>query len=168
MRYYGREIPSSSQKRRLVAACSGRPCSWPHKWRHPLPAPRSLRRVTERELCMVRWWTGLGLSLSLLGTMVLGTSCFAQTQEQQASAAPEKGTDERGSAKREAEKTGTSVQPASDWLDRDNRVGLPLLKNIADAQQALLIGPKSLRFRDADWLAPLCRRGAARFSRGPA
>src|SRR5260370_17359801 len=155
MRYYGREIPSSSQKRRLVAACSGRPCSWPHKWRHPLPAPRSLRRVTERGFCMVHWRTGLGLSLSLLGTMVLGTSCFAQTQEQQASAAPEKGTDERGGAKREAEKAGISVQPASDWLDRDNRVGLPLLKNIAEDQKALWIAPTRLRFGDPDLLSPL-------------
>jgi len=113
---------------------------------------------------MVHWRTGLGLSLSLLGTMVLGTSCFAQTQEQQASAAPEKGTDERGGAKREAEKAGTSVQPASDWLDRDNRVGLPLLKNIAEDQKALWIGPKSLRFGDADWLAPLGGVAAAMFA----
>src|SRR5712692_5081403 len=113
---------------------------------------------------MVHWWTGLGLSLSLLGTMVLGTSCFAQTQDQQASAAPEKGTDERGSAKREAEKTGTSVKPASDWLDRDNRVGLPLLKNIAEDQKALWIGPKSLRFVDADWLVPLGGAAAAMFA----
>src|SRR5713226_3211970 len=113
---------------------------------------------------MVHWWTGLGLSLSLLRTMVLGTSCFAQTQEQQVSAAPEKGTDERGSAKREAEKTGTSVQPASDWLERDNRVGLPLLKNIAEDQKALWIGPKSLRFVDADWLVPLGGAAAAMFA----
>src|SRR5713226_396026 len=112
---------------------------------------------------MVHWWTNLGLSLSLLGTMVLGTSCFAQTQEQQASAAPEKGTDERGSTKREGEKTGPSVQPASDWLDRDNRVGLPLLKNIAEDQKALWNGPKSLRFVDADWLVPLGGAAAAMF-----
>src|SRR5713101_3173449 len=113
---------------------------------------------------MVHWWTGLGLSLSLLGTVVLGTSCFAQTQEQQASAAPAKGTDEHGSAKREAKKAGTSVQPASDWLDRDNRVGLPLLKNIAEDQKALWIGPKSLRFVDADWLVPLGGAAAAMFA----
>jgi hypothetical protein len=113
---------------------------------------------------MVRWWTGLGLSLSLLGTVVLGTNCFAQTQEPQASAAPEKGTDERGSAKREAEKADTSVQPASDWLDRDNRVGLTLLKNIAGDQNALWIGPKSLRFVDADWLVPLGGAAAAMFA----
>jgi hypothetical protein len=96
--------------------------------------------------------------------MVLGTNCFAQTQEQQASAAPEKGTDEGGSAKREAGKAGTSVQPASDWLDRDNRVGLPLLKNIAEDQKALWIGPKSLRFVDADWLVPLGGAAAAMFA----
>src|SRR5260370_40842044 len=97
---------------------------------------------------MVHWWTGLGLSLSLLGTMVLGTSCFAQTQEQRASAAPEKGTDEGGSAKREAEKTGTSVQRASDWVDRDNRVGLLFLQNIAEGHRARWLRPKSCRFAD--------------------
>ncbi len=112
---------------------------------------------------MARWWTGLGLGLSLLGTMVPGTSCLAQSEEQHVSAVPEKGTDERGNAKREAEKAHTPVQPASDWLDRENRVGLPLLKNIAEDQKALWIGPKSVRFVDADWLVPLGGAAAAMF-----
>src|SRR6266481_3448311 len=113
---------------------------------------------------MARWWTGLGLGLSLLGTMVLGTSCFAQTEEQHVSAVPEKGTDERGSAKREAVETRASLQPAPDWLDRENRVGLPLLKNIAEDQKAVWIGPKNVRLADADWLVPLGGAAAAMFA----
>jgi len=112
---------------------------------------------------MARWRTGLGLGLSLLGTMVLGTNCFAQTEERYVSAVPEKGSDERGSTKSEAEKARASLQPAQDWLDRENRVGLPLLKNIAEDQKALWIGPKSVRFADADWLVPLGGAAAAMF-----
>ncbi len=43
-------------------------------------------------------------------------------------------------------------------------MGLPLLKNIAEDQKALWIGPKSLRFGDADWLAPLGGVAAAMFA----
>lgn len=113
---------------------------------------------------MDRWWTVWWLGLSLLGTTVVGTSCYARAQAQQVSAVSENGTDESGSAKHEFEKSSASVEPAANWEDRENSAGLHLLKNIAQDQKALWIGPKHLRFDDADWLVPLGGATAAMFA----
>jgi len=56
------------------------------------------------------------------------------------------------------------VQPVEPWEERENSVGLHLLKNIAEDQKALWIGPKSLRWVDADWLALLGGAAAAMFA----
>ena len=101
---------------------------------------------------MTRWTNGAVLAW-FLGTVALSTT--ARPQEQQVSALSEKGTGESGSAKHETEKPSASVEPAANWEDRENSVGLHLLKNIAQDQKALWIGPKHLRFEDADWLVPL-------------
>src|SRR5713226_2955450 len=113
---------------------------------------------------MARLWTGLGLGFSLLGTLVSGASCYATPQESQANVGAGKRTNGSGSSDRKAGKAGTSVQPASDWLERDNRVGLPLLKNIAEDQKALWIGPTHLHWVDADWIVPLGGAAAAMFA----
>jgi Capsule assembly protein Wzi/PAP2 superfamily len=113
---------------------------------------------------MARWWTGLRLGFSLLGALVLSASCYATPQGSQASVGADKSTDESGSADREAGKPRTSGQPAVQSEDRENSVGLHLLKNIADDQKALWIGPKNLHWVDADWLVPLGGAAAAMFA----
>src|SRR5256885_10981474 len=106
-------------------------------------------------------WKELGLSLGLLGMGTLGASGYARAQEQQVSVEAEKSTGESGAATRAGAKSSILVEPLRRSLDRDNRVGLPLLKNIAEDQKAIWIGPKHLRFGDADWLVPLVGATAA-------
>jgi len=113
---------------------------------------------------MTRLWRGWEVGLGLLGTLVLGAGCYAAPQESQAGAASEKSTDESGSPDGKAGKGATAVQPAAPWEDRENSVGLHLLKNIAEDQKALWDGPKSLRWVDADWLVPLGGATAALFA----
>jgi capsule assembly protein Wzi/PAP2 superfamily protein len=102
----------------------------------------------------------------LLAWGARSATCYARPQ---ASAAATTSTDESGGrtpretadksvdkvAENLAEKTGVIAEPALGSPDRDNRVGLPLLKNIALDQKALWIGPSRLRFVDAGWLVPL-------------
>src|SRR5260370_41044725 len=104
---------------------------------------------------MTRRWTVMGLCLGSLGTLVLSTNCYAGPQEQEASAASEKDTNGSGTSDGKHGKPETSVQQAAPWEDRENSVGLHLLKNIAEDQKALWVGPKSLRWVDTDWLGPL-------------
>jgi hypothetical protein len=113
---------------------------------------------------MARLWTDWGVGFSLLGTLVLGASCYATPQEPQAGTASERRTDESGSSNGKAGKGETSVQPAAPWEDRENGVGLYLLKNIAKDQKALWDGPKNVRWVDADWLVPLGGAAAAMFA----
>jgi hypothetical protein len=113
---------------------------------------------------MARWWTGCGVGFSLLGTLVLGASCYASPQEPQAGVGAGKSTDESGSSDGKVRKPNSSVHPAAPWEDRENSVGLHLLKNIAKDQKALWEGPKSLRWVDADWLVPLGGATAAMFA----
>jgi Capsule assembly protein Wzi/PAP2 superfamily len=113
---------------------------------------------------MNRWWTGLGLGFSLLGTLVLGASCYAMPQGQQAIVGAEKATDESGSSNGKTGKPEKSEEPAVQWEDRENSVGLHLLKNIAEDQKAVWIGAKSVRFADADWLVPMGGAAAAMFA----
>jgi hypothetical protein len=113
---------------------------------------------------MTRLWRGWEVGLGLLGTLVLGAGCYAAPQEPQAGAASEKSTDESGSPDGKAGKGATAVQLAAPWEDRENSVGLHLLKNIAEDQKALWDGPKSLRWVDADWLVPLGGATAALFA----
>lgn len=113
---------------------------------------------------MNRWWTGLGLGFSLLGTLVLGGICYAMPQDQQAIAGADKATDGSGSSSGKAGKPEKSVEPAAQLEDRENSVGLHLLKNIAEDQKAVWIGAKNVRFADADWLVPLGGAAAAMFA----
>ncbi len=113
---------------------------------------------------MARWWTGLGLAFGLLGTLVPGASCYATPQKPQAGSASEGSTNGSGSSDGEAGKSDAWVQPADSWEDRENSVGLHLLKNIAADQKALWVGPKSVRWADADWLVPLGGAAAAMFA----
>ena len=103
----------------------------------------------------------MGLGFGLLGTLVLGASCCATPQESQASVAAGKSTDKSGSSDGRDGKGGTSVQPAAPWEERENSVGLHLLKNIAEDQKALWVGPESLRWVDTEWLVPLGGTAAA-------
>jgi len=95
---------------------------------------------------------------------MLSTNCYAGPQEQDVSAASERNANGSGSPDGKAGKPETSVQPVEPWEERENSVGLHLLKNIAEDQKALWIGPKSLRWVDADWLAPLGGAAAAMFA----
>src|SRR6266481_3652172 len=113
---------------------------------------------------MTRRWTGIGLGFSLLGTLMSGASCFATPHAAQASVGAEKSTGESGISDGKAGKPETSVQPADPWEERENSVGLHLLKNIAEDQKALWVGPKSVRWVDADWVVPLGGATAAMFA----
>jgi membrane-associated phospholipid phosphatase len=113
---------------------------------------------------MARLWTAWGGGFSLLGALVLGVSCYASPQEQQASVGAGKIADESGSSSGKVGKGETSVRPAAPWEERENSVGLHLLKNIAEDQKTLWVGPKNLRWVDADWLAPLGGATAAMFA----
>jgi len=55
------------------------------------------------------------------------------------------------------------VEPIKQPEDRENSVGLHLLKNIAEDQKAVWIGAKNVRWVDADWLVPLGGAAAAMF-----
>jgi hypothetical protein len=111
---------------------------------------------------MARWRTWLGLGFSLLGASLLGGSCYARPQQApQASIGADQSADESGSPNRKADQPPTSVRTADQWEDRENSVGLHLLKNIAEDQKALWIGPKNLHWVDLDWLVPLGGAAAA-------
>jgi len=107
--------------------------------------------------------TGVRIGLSLLGTLAFGASCHAMPRNQQAGVGTERSANE-ASPDAKVEKSKISIQPAPDWEDRENSVGLHLLKNIADDQKAVWVGPKSLRWDDADWLVPLGGAAAAMFA----
>ena len=113
---------------------------------------------------MTRCWAVIGFCLGLLGSAVLSTNCYAGHREQEATAASDKDTDGSGSSDGKAGKSETSVQPVEAWEERENSVGLHLLKNIAEDQKALWVGPKNLRWVDADWLVPLGGAAAAMFA----
>jgi len=112
---------------------------------------------------MTRCWIGLGLGFSLLGTAVLSASCYATAQEPQSGVGAEQSTRENRSSNRKTGDPDPAGEPASQQESRENSVGLHLLKNIAEDQKALWIGPKSLRWVDADWLVPLGGAAAAMF-----
>src|SRR6266478_4810662 len=113
---------------------------------------------------MTRRWTGIELCLGLLGTAVLSTNCCAGPQRQEASATSARDWKGSGSADGKAGKPEGSAKPAVPWEERENSVGLHLLKNIAEDQKALWVGPKNLRWVDADWLVPLGGAAAAMFA----
>src|SRR5713226_1976085 len=113
---------------------------------------------------MTRWWTGLGLGFSLLATSVLSGSSFAMPQEAEPKAGAEQSTGTSGSSNQKAGKPERWVEPVKQPEDRENSVGLHLLKNIAEDQKALWVGPKSVRWADADWLVPLGGAAAAMFA----
>ena len=113
---------------------------------------------------MASWWTRFGIGLSLLGTLMVGGNCFASPQEQDPSFARRKSIDESERTSRRARKIESSFEPAHEWEDRENSVGLHLLKNIAEDQKAVWIGAKSVRWADADWLVPMGGAAAAMFA----
>src|SRR5882762_3603477 len=108
--------------------------------------------------------TALGLVFSLLATSVLCGSACAIPQDPQASAGVERGTGESGSSNHKGDQPEPRVESAWQREDRENSVGLHLLKNIAEDQKAIWIGPKSVRRVDADWLVPLGGAAAAMFA----
>jgi len=113
---------------------------------------------------MQRWWTKLGIALSLLGANVIGPGTCAWAQVQQFGPIADTSADASGKTTPETKKTDAATQPISNPDDHENSVGLHLLENIAGDQKALWIGPKSIRFSDADWLVPLGGAAAAMFA----
>jgi Capsule assembly protein Wzi/PAP2 superfamily len=112
---------------------------------------------------MPRCRIGLRLGFILLGTSVLIASSYATPQEPQPSVGTVQSTEENGNSNRKTGQPDPAGEPASQQERRENSVGLHLLKNIAEDQKALWIGPKSLRWVDADWLVPLGGAAAAMF-----
>jgi Capsule assembly protein Wzi/PAP2 superfamily len=112
---------------------------------------------------MTRWWTGLGLGFSLLATSVLSGSCYAVPQQAAPSAGVESSTGASGTENHKAGKPEGWVEAIKQPEDRENSVGLHLLKNIAEDQKAVWIGPKNVRWVDADWLVPLGGAAAGMF-----
>ena len=113
---------------------------------------------------MARLWTGLGLGLGLLGGLMWGASSYAMPQDQRAGLGPDTSTDGSAGSNRSGDQPDAPVERNSLWKDRENSVGLNLLKNIAEDQKAVWIGPKSLHWVDADWLVPLGGAAAAMFA----
>src|SRR6266478_7761197 len=97
---------------------------------------------------MTRWWTGLGLGFSLLATSVVCRSSYATPQE--AGAGVQQSIGASGSLNHEASKPERWVETIKQPEDHENSVGLQLLKNIAEDQKAVWIGPKNVRWVDAD------------------
>jgi hypothetical protein len=112
---------------------------------------------------MTRWWTSLRLGFILLGTSALSAASYATPQEPGPGVGAEKSTGESKSSNRKTSEADSAGEPASQREERENGVGLHLLKNIAEDQKALWIGPKNLRWIDADWLVPLGGAAAAMF-----
>src|ERR1700730_11711358 len=110
---------------------------------------------------MTGWLTGLGLGFSLLATSVLSGSSFAMPQAAEPKAGAEQSTGASGRSNQKAGKPERWVDSVKQPEDRENSVGLHLLKNIAEDQKAVWIGPKSVRWVDADWLVPLGGAAAA-------
>jgi membrane-associated phospholipid phosphatase len=112
---------------------------------------------------MGRWWTGMSLGLSLFGTVLPNANNFASAQERAAAVASRTEGSVDSNSTRDRDAAGVEARPDHPWEDRENTVGLQLLKNIAQDQKALWIGPKNVRFADADWLVPLGGAAAAMF-----
>src|SRR5713101_3564368 len=112
---------------------------------------------------MTRWWTGLGLGFSLLATLVLSRSSFARPQEPEPRGGVQKSTGASGSLNHEASKHERWEETIKQPEDKENSVGIKLLKNIAEDQKAVWIGPKNVRWVYADWLVPLGGTAAAMF-----
>ena len=102
-------------------------------------------------------WTQSGLAFCLVGAIAGGTNCYARAPQQEVATGPQDGADDGSGATGKTENSRASVDRPGheDWIDRENTVGLQLLKNIAEDQKALWISTKHLRFADADWLVPL-------------
>src|SRR6202140_3148342 len=113
---------------------------------------------------MARCWVGLRIGFGLLGTAVLSASCYATPQQPQPSVGAAQSAAENGSANRKTGEPDPAGAPASQRENRENSVGLHLLKNIAGDQKALWIGPKSLPWGDAAWLLPLGGAAGAMFA----
>jgi len=82
---------------------------------------------------------------------------------QEAGAGVQQSTGASGSLNHEASKRERWVETIKQPEDHENSVGLQLLKNIAEDQKAVWIGPKNVRWVDADWLVPLGGTAAAMF-----
>jgi hypothetical protein len=101
------------------------------------------------------WATKSSLVLSLLLSIVPGVSSRARAQEQRVGEASEKSTEDgRANAAPRGENSSASIEPGADLNDRENSVGLHLLKNIAQDQKALWIAPRRVHFVDTEWLVP--------------
>src|SRR5712692_2351960 len=103
---------------------------------------------------MIRHRTAL-IVCCLAGTAVFSSDCFAKPQDEQPTAEPQEAHDKSESSSRDGAIPSVPVDSGLRSVDRENRVGLPLLKNIVGDQTAVLTGTRHLHFADADWLLPL-------------
>ena len=109
---------------------------------------------------MTRGWKAWLAAASFLASGILTTNCHAHAQLQMSSETPEKRSDAGETSNRDIsypnfnESESFTVPPQLP-VDRENRLGPALLKNIVDDQKAIWTSPKNLRLVDADWLLPL-------------
>lgn len=106
-------------------------------------------------------WKWLEAGFILLATAMLGPGSYAMPQR--SSTGAEKSSGESTGSNRQDGKMGSEPEGDPSAEERENRVGLHLLKNIAEDQKAVWIGPKHVRWVDADWLLPLGGAAAAMF-----
>jgi len=94
----------------------------------------------------------IGIACCLLAGAV-STTCPAQPQDLQPDGAAEKKAG--GSSNGQAGRPEVPLDQPERLAGRENRLGLQMLKNMAEDQKAMWTSPKHLRLIDADWLLPL-------------
>ncbi len=89
----------------------------------------------------------------LIAASASGTKCFAAPQEQQAMSDPAAKED---NAKPQADDSSLKTQNAdTDSAGNENRLGMPLIKNLLSDQKSIWTSPSHLRWADGSWLFPL-------------
>ena len=104
---------------------------------------------------MRHWSTKFGIVFSLLAVVAVSGSDRAWAQEQRLQPISERTAEASGGTTSESGKADSTVEPIANPDERENSVGVHLIRNIAEDQKALWIAPKSIRFSDADWFVPL-------------
>ncbi len=103
-------------------------------------------------------------ALTFLGAEISAGNCHARAQEQQAGQATQVSAGETATKKEPASDapssasvspSGAPADPESRTADGNTKLGLQLLKNLAEDQKAIWTSPARLRPVDAEWLVPM-------------
>jgi capsule assembly protein Wzi/PAP2 superfamily protein len=115
---------------------------------------------------MNRGWKGLMLAaMTILGAEISAGSFEARAQEQQPAQRATAATGETDTKKEPAidapPPRGAPEDPASRTEDGNLKLGLQLLRNLAEDQKAIWTSPGRLRPVDAEWLVPMAAAAGA-------